>query len=213
MSDITLLIVDDSEFDRKLLAEALKLKGDFTIFEASSGERCLEILEKISVSLVLMDGMMPGIRGSEVLTEIRKRWSVLELPIIMVTSMTEDADVVNCLKLGANDYVTKPVNFEIAVSRIRTHLQLSQASRDMSKLKEVAALEAVIATYNHEINNPLTVALGCLIPDELSPANKEKLERELWRIAKIVKKIEGAAREADLDFADYTPSSKMIRLR
>lgn len=213
MSDITLLIVDDSDFDRKLLAEALKLKGDFTILEASSGERCLEVLEKITVSLVLMDGMMPGIHGSEVLTEIRKRWSVVELPIIMVTSMTDDSDVVNCLKLGANDYVTKPVNFEIAVSRIRTHLQLAQASREMSKLREIAALEAIIATYNHEINNPLTVALGCLMPDELSPANKEKLETQLWRISKIVKKIEGAAREADLDFADYTPSAKMIRLR
>lgn len=213
MSDITLLVVDDSEFDRKLLVEALKLKGDYNVLEASSGERCLEILEKISVSLILMDGMMPGIHGSDVLTEIRKRYNAIELPIIMVTSMSDDADVVKCLRLGANDYIVKPVNFEIGLSRIKTHLMLAEASKEMSKLKEMAALDALITTYNHEINNPLTIALGCLMAPEISTENRAKLERELWRISKIVKKIEAATREANVEFAQYGPKSKMLRLR
>ncbi|RYZ67686.1 MAG: hybrid sensor histidine kinase/response regulator [Proteobacteria bacterium] len=212
MNDRTILVVDDSDFDRKLLVEALKRKGNFTIVEASTGERCLEALETVSVSLVLMDMLMPGIHGSGVLSEIRKRFSAVELPVIMVTSLSEDSNVVDCLQRGANDYITKPVNFEVALSRIETHLKLSEASREMARLRQNAALNALVTTYSHEINNPLTIAIGCLMAPELTPASKEKLEKELWRIAKIVKKIETAGRDAEVQFTDYTPVAKMMKL-
>ncbi len=213
MSERTLLVVDDSDFDRKLLVEVLKEKTTFTILEADSGERCLAILDKIEVSLILMDGLMPGLCGSDVLSSIRKRFNEIELPIIMVTALNDDAEVLKCLQLGANDYITKPVNFGIALSRIDTHLKLASVSKEMSRLKEVAALEALITTYNHEINNPLTIALGYLMAPELTASSKEQLENELWRIAKIVKKIESATRDANVEFASYTSSTKMIRLR
>lgn len=78
----------------------------------------------------------------------------------MVSSKSQDSIIVNCFKAGANDYITKPINFEIALTRILNHLKLAEAIKDRVKLQELAALNAMVTTYNHEINNPLTIALG-----------------------------------------------------
>lgn len=214
MSLKTILIVDDSEFDRDLFKKALSKTGPFRCIEADSGEQCYKILEKEKVDLILMDIMMPGAFGTEVLLKIRSKFNALHLPIIMVTSKADASDVIGCLHSGANDYVTKPVNFEVALSRINTHLMLAEISQKMTRLNEIAALDAMVTTYNHEINNPLSIALGCLnTPDVKTNANYIKLETALLRIADIVKKIRLVTEKKELEYLEYTEANKMVKVK
>jgi len=209
----TILIVDDSDFDRKLLSSALGRKGDYLFEEAKSGLECLEFLAVNKVSLVLLDIMMPGSPGDQVLKKIREKFNAVELPVIMVTGKSDASDVIECLQNGANDYITKPVNFKIAVSRIETHLRLADISEKMAHLKELAALDGMIATYNHEINNPLMIALGLVEGSDLSRAAvREKLKTSLWRIADIVKKIKEVGDKKEIEFQDYRSDTKMVKL-
>jgi DNA-binding response OmpR family regulator len=209
-----ILVVDDSDFDRQLLVNAITKKSNFHTLEANSGERCLELLETENVSLILLDIMMPGAFGTQVLMKIREKFNAIELPIIMVTSKADASDVISCLQSGANDYITKPVNFSTAVSRMTTHLMLAEISNKMAHLKEMAALDAMITTYNHEINNPLAIALGCLnaplLKDEQSV---EKLKSALWRIAGIVQKIREVTNQKEAEFEAYPKTGKMVKLK
>ena len=75
------------------------------------GQSALDIIASRPIDLVLLDVMMPGISGLDVLKEIRKSLSRLELPVIMVTALNESFDAVEALSIGANDYITKPIDF------------------------------------------------------------------------------------------------------
>ena len=214
MREKRILVVDDSKFDRTLLIKSLQKRFAFTPLEADSGERCLEIVAREDLDLILMDIMMPGTYGSEVLMKIRKKHNAIDLPVIMITSRSDTADVVGCLKNGANDYITKPVNFDTAESRIQTHLKLSELSHGMVKARKTEALNAMIVTFNHEINNPLSIALSSLETANWKSQDEEKRCKEaLWRIADIVKKVDAVVQDGDVDYEEYSSSTRMIRLK
>jgi len=92
-----------------------------------------------------------------ILQKIRKEYSSIELPVIMVTSKNETSDIVNALDAGASDFITKPFQIKIALARINTHLQIKEMSASLIKKNKRDAVAAMIATYNHEINNSLTI--------------------------------------------------------
>ncbi|MFN8091685.1 MAG: protein kinase [Vicinamibacteria bacterium] len=124
----TILVVDDLPANRDLLARRLERAG-FKVVCAAGGEEALDVLRRTSVDLVLLDIMMPGMTGIDVLRSVRIGRSEASLPVIMVTAKTESEDVIEALSLGANDYVTKPVDFPVALARIRAHLRTRSAAR------------------------------------------------------------------------------------
>ena len=121
-----ILVVDDTEYNRDLLERRLTRRG-FNVDSVADGYAALKALEERDYALVLLDIMMPGIDGYEVLAEIRKSRLQTELPIIMVTAKDDSADIVRALELGASDYVTKPIDFAVALARINTHLLVSRS--------------------------------------------------------------------------------------
>ena len=156
----TILVIDDSDFERVVLKKGLQLKGEFAIIEANSGAAGLKVLETQQVDLVLLDIVMPDATGFDVLLQIRKTFNQLALPVLMVSAISDDTEIVSCLQNGANDFITKPVNFTVAVSRINTHIRFAELSIELGKVEEKKAIDSMIATYNHEINNPLAIAIG-----------------------------------------------------
>jgi DNA-binding response OmpR family regulator len=121
-SDYTLLVVDDNDENRDLLSRRLQRKG-FRTLVAEDGARALEVIEREAVDLVLLDIMMPGLNGFDVLRILRGQPQTADLPVIMATAKTQSEDVVEALELGANDYVTKPLDFPIVLARIMTQLR------------------------------------------------------------------------------------------
>lgn len=122
-----ILVVDDNEMNRDLLSRRLTKKG-FEVALAESGEAALAWLEANACDLVLLDIMMPGMSGMDVLDRLRETRSVSELPVIMATAKGEQADIVDALRRGANDYVTKPLEFPVVLARVQTQLELKTAN-------------------------------------------------------------------------------------
>ena len=121
-----LLIVDDISDNRTILTRRFQRRG-FDVVEAECGLTAIELIDKESFDLVLLDVMMPGMDGIETLKRIRSRNSASELPVIMVTAKSESTNIVDALELGANDYVTKPVDFAVALARVNTQISRKRA--------------------------------------------------------------------------------------
>ena len=117
-----ILIVDDSETNVDLLSRRLTRRG-FHVVAASSGPEALALIGREEVDLVLLDVMMPGMTGIEVLEAVRRTRPPDVLPVIMATAKSDASDVVQALDMGANDYVTKPIELEVLLARMRVHLR------------------------------------------------------------------------------------------
>ena len=128
------LVVDDDANNRDLLSRRLNRMG-YQTEAAPSGQVALEIVSERPFDLVMLDVMMPGMDGFEVLRRLRETNSPTDLPIIMVTAKDNSEDVVHALGLGASDYVTKPLDFPVVVARVAIQIELKRAMEQVRKLK------------------------------------------------------------------------------
>jgi adenylate cyclase len=128
-----LLVVDDNEMNRDMLSRRLKSKG-YKVALAEDGQQALDMLAKDPYDLILLDVMMPGISGIDVLRAVRQTKSRGDLPIIMATAKDQSDDIVEALKLGANDYVTKPIDFPVCLARVQSQLALKRAQDQVKRL-------------------------------------------------------------------------------
>ena len=136
-----ILIVDDNEMNRDMLARRLERKG-YHVCAAASAHELMERIKLDAVDLVLLDIEMPEISGLEALREIRKMYSAIEMPVIMVTARNQSEDIVQALGIGANDYLTKPVDFAVALARVGTQLSHKRAQEELKESEERYALAA-----------------------------------------------------------------------
>lgn len=209
---IKIMIVDDDQITSKILSQRLNKRG-FIVVCVNSGKECLESLQNDTPDLILLDIVMPEMSGIELLQSIRSVYSSIDIPIIMETAKTEAEDIVEALKFGANDYLQKPVNIDIAEARINAQINAVRNYRDAVEKKEVEALNTLIATYNHEINNPLTIAYGLLrkAKKEQSLEYFDKIGESLQRVANIVKEIDRIT--AKSEYNDLEVTQKMYKIR
>ena len=210
-----ILIIDDNQFDRDL-TRLMLTKSGFEVTELNRAATCLEVIRTEKPNLILLDIMMPDMNGNQALQMIREKYSEIELPIIMVTSKIDASDVIESLILGANDYITKPIKFDVALRRIQTHLAIGMQSALIAKAKELEAIHAMITTFNHEVNNPLFIAFGLV--KSLKAQNQTdpripKLEIALERIAEVVKKTDQILGQSSLKYEEYSKTIKMISLK
>ena len=114
------ILICDDERD---IVSALKIylsDPDYTLFEAYSGLEALAVMEREDIHLILMDIMMPGLDGISAMARIRQRSNI---PIILLTAKSEDADKILGLNVGADDYITKPFNPLEVTARVRSQLR------------------------------------------------------------------------------------------
>lgn len=131
----SVLLVDDNAVNRLSLSRWLEKKGGFDVSMAADGAEALSIVDKQPFDLVVLDVMMPVMGGLEVLSRLRETYSPEELPIIIATSRDRSEDVVEAFDLGANDYIVKPIDYPVALARVRAQLrnrEISQESRPVS---------------------------------------------------------------------------------
>lgn len=110
-SKVKVLIVDDIPLNVMLIDKMLK-RFSFSITKAFNGQDALKIVSEIQPHVILLDLMMPGMSGYEVIEELRKTSSKEELPIIVLSALNSNDDISKAMALGANDFITKPVVME-----------------------------------------------------------------------------------------------------
>lgn len=140
-SDVV-LIVDDVADNCELIDRYLRKHGYATAV-CTSGSEALSFVSKTRPQLVLLDWMMPGLSGLDTLLAIREIYDETQLPVIMCTAIDEDVSVVNALRGGANDYVTKPLN--LAVLHARVEGQIARVAKMQELCSNKDELEKVLA--------------------------------------------------------------------
>jgi signal transduction histidine kinase len=191
--DYTLLIVDDNPDNLDMLSRRLVRLG-YKVELADGGQKALEMIGTQKYDLVLLDIMMPEIDGMQVLTTIRKTQSIADLPVIMATAKNQSNDVVEALKLGANDYVTKPIDFPVLVARMQTHLTL----RNLSRLKD-----EFLRIASHDLKNPLwSVQTAAQMVEELVPVGEVMTEQAARMLMMVAKQTQEMQRIVE-DFLDF----------
>lgn len=132
-----ILIIEDEELLRKLIKDYL-IREDHIVMEANDGKEGLDCYYKNDdIDLILLDVMMPKLDGWSVIKEVRKS---SDIPIIMLTAMSQDSDELYGFELGASDYVTKPFKPHILLARVKAHLKNNQLL-DINEIKEYNLLK------------------------------------------------------------------------
>lgn len=132
----SVLIVDDLEANRALLERRLDKFGYRTV-SVSSGPAALRLLDQERPDIILLDYMMPQMNGLEVLAKLRENLATRDIPVIMVTARAEAEAVVEALDSGADDYVTKPIDFDVLRARMETHIEKRKANSHLTRANAV----------------------------------------------------------------------------
>ena len=146
MEQKTILIVDDENMMREAVASYLEKQG-YHVLQAETGTQALSLLEKETVSFVILDLMLPDISGEEICSRIRRQ---SRIPIIMLTAKTMEDDMLNGLNLGADDYITKPFSLKNLYARIQAVWRRSD--HDLKSLAEKFSWNAgdLVIDYNRK---------------------------------------------------------------
>jgi putative two-component system response regulator len=174
MSQATILIVDDEPLNLHALVQILGT--GYRVRAANTGDNALQAVETEIPDLILLDVMMPGIDGYEVLRRLREQPATRGVPVIFLTALVESGDEERCLSLGAADYIAKPIKPGVVLARVRTQLEAQpyrkKSARFLARVRtqleaklarewlrnQNAALEAEVA--RHVAENDLTQAVS-----------------------------------------------------
>jgi signal transduction histidine kinase len=171
----TMLAVDDNPQNRELLKRMLERQG-YSVTTAANGEECLRLLTEQRFDLVLLDVIMPGLSGFDVLSRIRTSEEWRNVPVIVVSALDESSAAIRCIEMGAEDYLPKPFDPVLLKARIGATLEkkrlrdqeiryareleraldeLRQAQDRLVVQEKLASLGALTAGIAHELKNPL----------------------------------------------------------
>jgi DNA-binding response OmpR family regulator len=180
----TILIVDDDAELRSALADQLGLEGDYQVQEAATGETGVSQAAAVRPDLILLDVDLPDFDGREVCRRVREHG--VSAPIIMLTAAAEEADTIQGLDAGANDYVTKPFRFAVLLARIRAQLRSHEQSEDaifhIGRYEFRPAAKLLIDERQRKIRltEKETSILKYLYRAGDKPVTREELLTEVW---------------------------------
>ncbi|MGK9369332.1 response regulator transcription factor [Melioribacter sp. Ez-97] len=186
-----ILVIDDYPDNVFLLQDRLEQEG-FEVIKAYDGNMGIKKAIEEKPDLILLDIMMPGISGYEVCKTLTNNEETKQIPIILLTALTEAENLKEGLQAGAFDYIKKPFNRTELVARIKSALRFSETNKFLIEIEKIKTYAATVVTANHEIKQPLTLInlSTAAIRRELS---KDNFSKEA--VLKRIEFIENAARD------------------
>ena len=124
----TILLVEDDTDIHNLIKKILE-KEKYKVINAYSGTEALMILDKENIELILLDLMLPGLNGEEIIKKVK------EIPIIVISAKISEEDKINALLSGANDYIVKPFNTNELLARVKVQLRINKGKKVNTKMK------------------------------------------------------------------------------
>jgi len=181
------LIIDDEKDIVELIKYNLEKSG-FSVMSAKSGGEALDIIDtKPSLKLIILDIMLPGLNGLEILKRIKKDKGIQGIPVIMLTAKGEESDIVAGLRLGADDYITKPFSVKVLVERVKAILRRTKPDAGHADVIEKGGIKVNLSTYEITVKNvsiKLTSLefklLVFLMENSGKPFTREQLLNNVW---------------------------------
>jgi class 3 adenylate cyclase/CheY-like chemotaxis protein len=193
-----ILIADDDDANREMLARLLKREKHRTVL-ASNGEEVLQLVKSLPFDLLLLDVLMPGISGLDVLRELRSKKEYEAIPIVMVSGIDEVGSIAACIELGAEDYVLKPVNSTILRARVRVLLEKKQAREwEQSRTRQLQSAYRELESQKRKTD----LLLQNILPQETA----EELKKE----GRVSPKYFENATIVFTDFVSFTASTEAL---
>jgi putative two-component system response regulator len=187
--NISILSVEDDEFNQELATAIFEEFENITIFKAEDGKEAIDILENNHLDIVLLDLLMPNIDGIEVLKYIKSTDNLKNIPIIIVTSKEDEKK--ETYKLGADDFISKPYNPEELKLRVYNHLRLSKFNTLFSSLEHITGSDDVSSDdYKECIREILELAEG-------------SQKRLLLKLGKLTHATSGYSGDGSVRVAEY----------
>ena len=186
-----ILVVDDQKDNVFVLEDRLQREG-YEVLKAYDGKTCINIAENEDPDIILLDVMMPGMSGFEVCKVLTETNTTKNIPVILVTALTDAEDLKEGFSAGAFDYVKKPFNRVELIARVQAAVRFRESQQVMLEFEKVSTFSATVSTANHEIKQPLTLInlSTAAINRELG---KDEINKEVVR--KRVVFIEDATRD------------------
>ena len=135
----TILVADDQPLNRELLEELLTTQG-FKVISAPDGAAALQELSETQVDLVLMDVMMPRLNGFEVCEKIKTNPGTYLIPVVLITALSDKQDRIEGIKVGADDFLTRPVDRTELLARVQSLLKLKSRTDELERAESVLFL-------------------------------------------------------------------------
>lgn len=151
-----ILVIDDHPDNVFILQDRLEREG-FEVITAYDGESGINKTIEELPDLILLDIMMPGISGYDVCKTVVNDERIRDIPIILVTALTDAKDLKEGLQLGAYDYIKKPFNKTELIARINSALRFIETKKYLLEFEKMKTYAATVLTANHEIKQPLTL--------------------------------------------------------
>ncbi len=222
MSDETkgkVLIVEDDKSYAEILKRVI-IKNGYEINLAHDGKEGLELSTEWKPDVIIVDWMMPGMSGIELISKLREHPELKFSYIIMLTARVETEDKIAGLEAGADDFITKPVDFGELIARIRVGFRMKKLQTEIAELQHESALLEMARTLGHEINNPLNIIYLALElinrafkednPDrEKIKENLNRIYQASERIKEIVNKLISLRKPT---FKEYVNGKRMLDL-
>ena len=210
-----LLIVDDNEINRDVLARQLQRQGHATAV-AENGRRALEMVQAQKFDLLLLDIMMPEMNGYEVLRRLKSDAGLQDIPVIMISALDEIETVVRCIELGAEDYLPKPFDPVLLRARIGACLEKKRLrDAEVEYLRNVDRVTAAAAVEAGEFD-PEAIEQVAERPDELGQlarifrrmarevrAREQRLKQEVRQLRIEIDETRTARQVAEITETDY----------
>jgi putative two-component system response regulator len=149
LSECSILVVDDTKYNLDILVNTLGDQYDISV--AMNGETALKVAQEAMPDIILLDIMMPGIDGFEVLRRLQDNKATKDIPVIFLSALSEVENKARGFALGAVDYITKPFQMEEVSARVATHLKLRQAQTSLRQFN--SQLQDLVAQQVEEISH------------------------------------------------------------
>ncbi len=201
-----LLVVDDQPINIKLLQRKLEREG-FVVDTATTGRECLEHVAAQAPDLILLDVMMPEMDGFETCLRLKQNPETEDIPIIFITAKSTKEGKLEGLEAGASDYITKPIDLEETLARVKTQLRLQEVyrlnidlQRRLGEARKAAAVGAITQGVAHNLNNLLGVVVGYLdllksgfdSPDMVK-RSVSLMDQAIQRMVEIIRRLSSIA--------------------
>ncbi|MDQ1771089.1 response regulator [Labilibaculum sp. A4] len=170
-SKMKVLIVEDNDYLQEFLK--LALASSFQIFLAADGNQAWKVIVKEFPDLVVSDILMPNMNGYELCRKIKSTYETSHIPIILLTALSDKAQQLKGLGLGADDYITKPFDVTLLQQKIRTIIQNREVARDKA-LKTINLNDECVQIYDNQLNEQFVKQMVEVVRENISNSNFSK---------------------------------------